>query len=94
MGISESRRKGIDHLNTEIERLQKELKKKKELHLFLSQSLLNCSDSSKRITDKIGLQKECEILQVKINDVLTDIRALDKKIWRLKHQTKRQNKDL
>ncbi len=93
MGISEGRLKNIRYVDQEIESLEKELKKKKALHDSLYQTLLNRSNDKTSNTDKSSILKECESLQQQINEVLTDIRHLDKKIWRLKHQTKRMSSD-
>ena len=94
MGISESRQKTIKNIEIEIELLEKELKGKKTLQSSLHQSLLNASSMKNLKSDKGGVLKECEAIQHQINDVLTDIRHLDKKISRLKHQSNRMNQGI
>ena len=89
MGISDSRQKSLNRHEEEIARLKKELAKKRELHDSLSQSLLNCTQNKRGSVDKGIIQKESESIQTQIDDVLTDIRTLDKRIWRLKHQVNR-----
>ncbi|MDC7246550.1 MAG: hypothetical protein PQJ47_11675 [Sphaerochaetaceae bacterium] len=89
MGISDSRQKSLNRHEEEIARLKKELAKKRELHESLSQSLLNCTQNKRGSADKGIIQRKCESIQNQINEVLTDIRTLDKRISRLKHQVNR-----
>jgi len=76
-------------MEEEILRLEKKLKKIRDTHEALKQSLFDVSKRLKDTPDSSLLLHETEDIKKKISDVVVDIRNLDARLSRMKHRAER-----